>query len=217
MHQNIVYEHFVHSPAYGCPLSLANTGVRWAVAGSASFRAKMYLRDEAEVGWKFKFNQHIFDGYSSSTRVSFSREKSDEQFKHYLRDEWGSLTNCEKLEHWMNIHWIYVEFEFPSNFSFIFTSDSLRMMCTHICMHVYRLCICTTSRGTRRCPGTSSSKTSQPVTTPLPSRPVSSPPLLSPPLPSSSSPGVLSAPGGARRRPANGQRPCQRPTAISNI
>ena len=33
--------HFVHSPAYGYPLSLANTYVRWAVAVSASFRAKM--------------------------------------------------------------------------------------------------------------------------------------------------------------------------------
>ena len=33
--------HFVHSPAYGYPLSLANIYVRWAVAVSADFRAKM--------------------------------------------------------------------------------------------------------------------------------------------------------------------------------
>ena len=42
--------HFVHSPAYGCPLSLANTGcaVRWALAVSADFRAKMVLQDFRE-------------------------------------------------------------------------------------------------------------------------------------------------------------------------
>ena len=45
VYMSIYKPHFVHSPAYGCPLSLANIYVRWAVAVSASFRAKMVQAD----------------------------------------------------------------------------------------------------------------------------------------------------------------------------
>ena len=39
----VLWQHFVHSPVYGCPLSLANIYVRWALAVSADFRAKMIM------------------------------------------------------------------------------------------------------------------------------------------------------------------------------
>ena len=53
--------HFVHSPAYGYPLSLANT-VRWAVAVSASFRAKMLnFIDFNELHWIVLISLNCFD------------------------------------------------------------------------------------------------------------------------------------------------------------